>query len=122
LETRILESKVSHVFDFEKSIRFVGLLTSDGKVIAEFTRPGVTALEPKSESKTIYMKAAMAIAMSTPMDKYHGRIKTAILVKEKVVLICFNLVARILLVSAAPDFQVGKVEELGRMIDQLGID
>jgi hypothetical protein len=122
METRILETKASHVFSFDKSVRSVVLLNSDGKVIAEFGRPGLIPLEPKSETKTIYMKAAMALAMTTPMDKYHGRIRTAVLVKEKLTMICFNLVGRILLVLTDPEFQLQKAEELGRMIDQLGID
>ena len=117
----IYEAKAKSIFDFDKSIRFVVLLTSDGKLLAEFIRPGVVSLEPRSEAETVYMKATIAISMSTPMDKYHGRIKTAILVKEKVTVICFNLMARIMLVSANPDFQLQRLEELGRLIDQLNL-
>ena len=117
----IFGEKANHIFDFDKSIRFVVLLTSDGKMMAEFARPGVASLEPRTESETVYMKATIAISMTTPMDKYHGRIKTAILVKEKVTVICFNLMARIMLVSASPDFQLERLEELGRLIDQLNL-
>ena len=117
----IYEGKAKRIFDFDKSIRFVVLLTSDGKLLAEFIRPGVVPLEPRSEAETVYMKATIAISMSTPMDKYHGRIKTAILVKEKVTVICFNLMARIMLVSANPDFQLQRLEELGRLIEQLNL-
>jgi len=117
----IFGEKATRLFDFDKSIRFVVLLTSDGKVMAEFIRPGVVSLEPRSEAETLYMKATIAINMSTPMDKYHGRIRTAILVKEKVTIICFNLMARIMLISANPDFQLRRVEELGRLTDQLNL-
>ena len=117
----IFEAKANRIFEFDKSIRFVVLLTSEGKVMVEFARPGVASLEPKSESETVYMKATIAISMTTPMDKYHGRIRTAILVKEKVTIICFNLMARIMLISANPSFQLQRVEELGRLIDQLNL-
>jgi hypothetical protein len=117
----IFEAKASRIFDFDKSIRFVVMLTLDGNVMAEFARPGVVSLEPPSEAPTLYMKATIAINMSAPMDKYHGRIRTAILVKEKVTIICFNLMARIMLISASPGFQLQKVEELGRLIDQLNL-
>ena len=117
----IFESKAKRIFDFDKSIRFVVLLTSDGKLMAEFSRPGVISLEPRSEAETVYMKATIAISMSTPMDKYHGRIRTAILVKEKVTVICFNLMARVMLISTNPDFQLQRVDELGRLIDQLNL-
>jgi hypothetical protein len=117
----IFETKADEIFSFDKSIRSVAVLRLDGKAIANFVRPGVTPLEPKSEAETVFMKASIAISMSTPMDRYHGRIKTAILVKEKVTIICFNLFARIMLVSANPDFQLQKVEELGELIDRLGL-
>jgi len=117
----IFEAKANRIFEFDKSIRFVVLLTSDGKVMVEFARPGVASLEPKSESEMVYMKATIAISMTAPMDKYHGRIRTAILVKEKVTIICFNLMARIMLISTNPDFQLQKMEELGRLVDQLSL-
>lgn len=117
----ILGTKANSIFSFDKRIRFVVLLTSDGKVTAEFGRPGVVPLEPRSEAETVYMKATIAISMSTPMDKFHGRMKTAILVKEKVTIICFNMMTRIMLISADPGFQLQKVEELGRLVDQLSL-
>jgi hypothetical protein len=117
----IFGEKANRIFSFDKSIRFVVLLTSDGKVMAEFRRPGVVSLEPQSEAETVYMKATIAINMSTPMDRYHGRIRTAILAKEKVTIIVFNLMARIMMISADPDFQLQKVEELGRLIDELNL-
>jgi hypothetical protein len=117
----IFQAKADRIFEFDKRIRFVVMLTSDGKLMAEFGRPGVAPLEPPSEAETVYMKATIAISMSTPMDRYHGRIRTAILVKEKVTLICFNLMARIMLISTDPEFQLQRVEELGRLIDQLSL-
>ena len=114
-------TKANSIFSFDKKIRFVVLLTSDGKMIAEFGRPGAVPLEPRSESDTVYMKATIAISMSTPMDKYHGRIRTAILVKEKVTIICFNMITRIMLISADPGLQLQKVEDLGRLVDQLSL-
>jgi hypothetical protein len=117
----IFEAKANRIFEFDKSIRFVVMLTLDGVVMAEFTRPGVVSLEPPSEAQTLYMKATIAVSMTAPMDKYHGRIKTAILVKEKITIICFNLMARMMLISANPSFQLQRVEELGRLIDQLNM-
>jgi hypothetical protein len=115
-------TKLSRVFSFDRGIRFVVLLTSDGKVIASHGRPGVSPLEPASESETVYMRAAIAISMSEPMNKYHGRIRTAILVKEKLTIICFNLVTKIMLITCNPDFRLQNVEKLGQLIDQLNID
>lgn len=120
-EREVLDMKAERIFSFDKSIRFVVLLTSDGKAIGEIGRPGVTSLEPASESKTIYVKAIIAMNMSAPMNRYFGRIKTVILIREKVTIVCFNLSSRIMLISTNPDFQLNKVEELGRLVDELNI-
>ncbi len=117
----IFETKASRIFSFDKSIRSVVILTSDGKAISNFGRPGVTPLEPQSESETVYVKATIAISMSAPMDKYFGRVRTVILIREKVTIVCFNLSGRIMLISANPDFQLQRVEELGQLIDQLSL-
>lgn len=113
--------KAERIFSSDKSIRFVVLLTSEGRLIAEIGRPGVTSLEPASESETIYVKATIAMNMSAPMDKYFGRIRTVILIRDKVVIVCFNLSTRIMLISASPDFRLEKVEALGRLVDELNI-
>ena len=117
----IFGERARQVLSFDKDIRSVVLLTSDGKVMVEFNRPGTAPLEPPSETETVYMKATIAISMTAPMDKYHGRIRTAILVKEKVTIIGYNLMARIMLISADPGFKLSRVEELGQLIDQLNL-
>jgi hypothetical protein len=117
----IFGTKANQILSFDRNIRSVVLLTSEGKMIADFGRPGTTSLEPPSETETMYMKATIAISMTAPMDKYHGRIKTAILVKEKVTVIGFNLMAKIMLIMADPGFKLSRVDELGQLIDQLNL-
>ena len=116
-----LESKTSSIFSFDRSIRFVVLLTSDGKPVMSVGRAGVTSLEPQSESDTVYVKASIAMNMSAPMNKYFGPLRTVVLIREKVMIICFSLAGRIMLISADPAFQLQKVEPLGRLIDELNI-
>ncbi len=117
----IFGTKANQILSFDRNIRSVVLLTSEGKMIADVSRPGTTSLEPPSETETMYMKATIAISMTAPMDKYHGRIKTAILVKEKVTVIGFNLMAKIMLIMADPGFKLSRVDELGQLIDQLNL-
>ena len=120
-EQEVLEMKAERIFSSDKSIRFVVLLTSDGRPIGEIGRSGVTSLEPSNETETVYVKATIAMNMSAPMDKYFGRIRTVILIREKVTIICFNLSSRIMLISANPDFQLDTVEQLGQLVDELNI-
>ncbi len=118
----MLQMKVNDIFSFDRALRYVVFLALDGKPTASFGRPGVTSLEPESETETVYVKATIALNMSAPMDKYFGRIRTVILVREKVTIICFNLSARILLISTDPSFELQKIEKLGHLVDQLNID
>lgn len=116
-----LMEKAGRLFEFDPRIRSVVMLTSEGKPVVKVIRPGFKQLEPEAESETVYVKASIAISMSSPMNKYFGRLRTVILTREKVVIVCFNLAARIMLIIAEPDFQVGRVEELGQLVDQLNI-
>jgi hypothetical protein len=117
----IFGPKANQILAFDKSIRSVVILTSDGKMMVDFTRPGAAPLQPPSENETVYMKATIAISMTAPMDKYHGRIKTAILVKEKVTIIGYNLMARIMLIMADSGFKMSRIDELGQLVDQLNL-
>lgn len=116
-----LEAKAGRIFSFDKGIRSVALLTADGKSIASVGRPGVAPLEPESETKTVYMKASIAVSMGASMNKYFGPLRTVILIRERVMIVCFNLSARMMLISAVPDFPLQKVEQLGQLVDELSI-
>jgi hypothetical protein len=122
INQEIPENKVSRVFRFDKRVRYVVFLTADGKLRASFARPGITSLEPDEETSSMFMRASIAKEMGTSMNKHHGRITTAIVVREKVVLITFMLLDGIVLISAEPGFSLGKVEGLGRLIDQLSVN
>lgn len=121
VESRILETKVDNIFDFFRDIDIVAIVTSDGKLTQEFVRPGAVRLEPRQELKTMFLKASIAIGMTSPMNKYHGKLRSAVLVKEKVTIICLDLQTKYILMWASPDFNLGRLEELYRQIDQLGI-
>jgi hypothetical protein len=119
MDDRILEVKASVVFDFDKKIRFIAVLTTEGEVLGQAFRPGVISLEPESDTKVIYTKAGIAFGMTTPMDKYHGQVKSVVMNREKVVVLCFNHGPKIVLVSAEPGFE--KVGELEHLINKAGI-
>jgi len=119
VDDRTLETKAEAVFEFDKKIRFIAVLTTEGEVLGQVFRPGVVSLEPESDTKMIYMKAGIAFGMTSPMDKYHGRVKSVVMNREKVVVMCFNHGSKIVLVSAEPGFE--NVDELGRLIQEAGI-
>ncbi len=117
-----LKERADHILEFDGSIRSAVLLTSEGKPVIKVERPGIPPLEPGDEVDTVYAKASIAIGMSSPMNKYYGRLRTIILMRDKMIMICFNLPARMMLITTGPDFQINRVEELGQFIDQLNLD
>lgn len=119
MDDKTLETKSQKVFDFDKKLRFVAVLTTEGEVLGQAFRKGVVSLEPESDTKMIYTKAGIAFGMTIPMDKYHGRVKSFVMNRERVVMMCFNHGPKIVLVSAEPGFQ--KVDELGSLLEKVGI-
>jgi hypothetical protein len=119
VDARTFETKAKAVFEFDRKIRFIAVLTTEGDVIDEALRPGVVSLEPEGDTKMIYTRAGIAFGMTGPMDRYHGRVTSVMMNREKVTMMLFNHGPRIVLVSAEPGFE--KVGELGRLIETAGI-
>jgi hypothetical protein len=119
VDDRTLETKAERVFDFDKKIRFIAVLTTEAELIGQVFRPGVVSLEPERDTKMIYTKAGIAFGMTSPMDKYHGRVKSVVMNRERVVMMLFNHGSKIVLISAEPGFE--KVGELGSLIERTGI-
>jgi hypothetical protein len=119
VDDRTLETKAETVFEFDKKIRFVAVLTTEGDVVGEVFRPGVSSLEPESDTKMIYTRAGIVFGMTGPMEKYHGPVRSVVMNREKVVVMFFNRDPKVVLVSAEPGFE--KIGELGRLIERVGI-
>jgi len=119
VDDRTLETRAEEVFVFDKKIRFIAVLTTEGDVVGAVFRPGVVSLEPENDTKMIYTRAGIVFGMTGPMDKYHGRVKSVLMNREKVVLMFFNQGPKVVLVSAEPGFE--KIGELGRLVETLGI-
>ena len=119
MANRSLETKAESLFEFDKKIRFIAVLTMEGDVLGEVFRPGTASLEPETDTKLIYTRAGIVFGMTGPMDKYHGRVKSVLMNREKVVLMFFNQDPEVVLVSAEPGFE--KIGELGRLIERVGI-
>jgi len=120
LENRILETKVDNIFRYDSKVRFVAILTNEGEPVAEFFRPGIKSLEPDSETKMIYTKMSIAFGMTTPMDKYHGKLKQAVVFKERVIMMMYNFPGKVVMLSTEPTFQMQRLEGLNKLIESLG--
>jgi hypothetical protein len=119
LENRILETKVEDIFRYDPRVRFVAILSEEGEPIAEFIRPGVKSLEPDSETKMIYTKMTIAFGMTTPMDKYHGALRHALIFKERVTMMMFRFRDKIVMLSTEPTFPTPKLDGLIKLAEAL---
>jgi len=114
--------KISSVFSFHRALRFVSIVDQNGEMVASMGRPGLKSLEPEQLTATIYTRAAIARGMTEGMNEYHGKIRTAIVIRDRLTMICFFGVGRMFIVFADPEFPIGETERLGQMLDGLGID
>jgi len=84
----------------EPEIRFAGIISEMGKLIAGGFRKGVVPLEDDSERQTLYMELALRVATRKEFDSSMGRVKYSASRREKVVMMSFPLKNCILMVSA----------------------
>ena len=121
-ENQAPNSVLEPIIKFDRRIRSVHVIDSSGKPVADADRPGLQSLEPETVTTTFFQRTAIAGMMGTAEDRFHGRTKTVIAIREKVILICYMLSGRIMLISADPAFPLGKVRTLGELIDELNLE
>ena len=84
----------------EPEIRFAGIISEMGKLIAGGFKTGIVPLEDDSERQTLYMELALRVANRREFDSSMGRVKYSASRREKVVMMSFPLKNYILMVSA----------------------
>ena len=84
----------------QPEIRFAGIISEMGKLIAGGFKKGIVPLEDDSERQTLYMELALRVATRREFDSSMGRVKYSASRREKVVMMSFPLKNYILMVSA----------------------
>jgi hypothetical protein len=111
--------RLDQALGFHPSVRFVVTARKNGTILDAVKRRGVVSLEPTSELKTIIERLAIAHGLSQSSDDFFGRTRTIIIRKEKLVEMLFPIADWIVIVSARPDFPLGKTAELERFLNSL---
>jgi len=101
----------------EPEIRFAGIISEMGKLIAGGFKKGIVPLEDDSERQKLYMEMALRVATRREFDSSMGRVKYSASRREKVVMISFPLKNCILMVVA--EFQVNIDRLAYRIIKKL---
>lgn len=69
----ILENKIQSILEFDKSIRFVGLLLNDGTLESFVQRPGLVSFLDNNESQKSYLHAVLRAASYKALDEKLGK-------------------------------------------------
>jgi len=103
----------------EPEIRFVGIISEMGKLIAGGFKKGIIPLEDDSERQTLYMELALRVATRREFDSSMGRVKYSAARREKVVMMSFPLKNCILMVVAEPHVNIdGLAYRIIKKLDQ----
>lgn len=93
----------------EPEIRFVGIISEMGKLIAGDFKKGIIPLEDDSERQKIYMELALRVVTRREFDSSMGRVKYSASRREKVVVMSFPLKNCILMVVAEPSVSIDRL-------------
>ncbi len=81
-------------------IRFAGIISEMGKLIAGGFKTGIIPLEDDSERQKLFIELALRVSTRREFDSSMGRVKYSASRREKVVMMSFPLKNCILMISA----------------------
>jgi len=93
----------------EPEIRFAGIISEMGKLIAGGFRKGIIPLEDDPGRQKLYMEVALRVATRREFDSSMGRVKYSASRREKVVVLSFPLKNCILMVVAEPNENIDRL-------------
>ena len=109
---------VSEILALHPSIRYCGVIGTDGQIIDGSMKKGVESLEPESESSKLTMQLALLTGADSGWDTYLGETDFVLFRKGKVNLFLFPVHgSKGVLVSTTPSFSMDKVDEMRSAID-----
>lgn len=106
------------VFDFDRRIRYFGILDEMGRTTAGGMRPGLKSLEPDDAAERVDLQMAVTRGMTEAANKYFGKTNYIIIHREQLMLIALpRSDKRTVLVTTEPDFPLEKLRDLARVVD-----
>jgi hypothetical protein len=112
------EGRFKPIFEFDKGIRYCGVIGHNGRLIEGRARENLVSLEPESQDQRLFLQIALAIGMDRSWDKYFGATKCIVIAKEKINIFLFAISdQRSIIVATEPDLPVSKLRKLGQVVD-----
>ena len=94
----------------------------DGAQVYSVGRRGVQSKEPQDETDSMFLKIALGRGLGESTNRYHGRMKSIIVNREKIKLLLFLTFDKILLISTEPEFPLHRLEELEVLVDTMQLE
>ena len=102
----------SRIFALERSIRFAGIISKDGKLLAGGMREGIVPFEDEVHAKRWYNQLTIRREMSRMFDRILGKSHYVIEEREKNKQLTIYLDNKILFVTLEPEANVYKVIDM----------
>ena len=107
------DSMCKKIMDLDSKIRFVGVINERGKLLAGGLREGLKSLEDKKDDEMLFTEVALRARMRKEFDTQLGKVRFAMSVRDKVIIMSFPIADRdILYVSANIDVDYGKIPKM----------
>ena len=116
-QTEVLESICKKILDLEPKIRFAGIISYKGKLLAGGEREGVKTLVDKRNHEMLFMEVALRVRMRQEFDKQLGPVNFTVSRRGKIVIMSFPIGNEILYVSGENDLDLAEApSEILRII------
>lgn len=104
------DSMCKKILDLDSKIRFVGVINARGKLLAGGLREGLKSLEEPKDDEMLFTEVALRARMRKEFDNQLGKVRFAMSVRDKVIIMSFPIDDNdILYVSANTDIDHGKI-------------
>ena len=118
-QTGVLESICKKILDLDPKIRFAGIISYKGKLLAGGEKEGVRMLVDKRNHEMLFMEVALRVRMRQEFDKQLGPVNFTVSHRGKMVIMSFPFRNEILYISGENDIDLTKVpSEILRIIKE----
>jgi len=90
----------------EPEIRFAGLISPMGHLVAGGMKKGLKPLEDDADMRKLYMELILRVSTRQEFDQTLGVVNYSASRREKAVVISFPIGNKVLLISAKPDVNI----------------
>lgn len=108
-DVQLYERTCKKILDLDKKIRFAGIVSQMGKLVAGGEREGINLLVSRDRHEMLFMEVALRIRMRHEFDLNLGPVNFTISHRDKVIVMSIPYMDKILYVSAENDIDFCKI-------------